>query len=265
VVDGWRRLSTRTSSGRASDVLGPPAVPQPAHLSARLGSMVDVRQVRARVLALSSDPVVPDVAVEPAGEGDNSVTVRVAAFRPPADREAASRLLVRLVDRRSGELGAHALLRPRSDGALFEAEVPLCGMVADQARADVVDALGDLPAAVDDTDEALQEARRAVLFLAEWRRLAGVAQLGIAAAAPARRLRELAARLQPCSAQAARPLFPGGPSRAELDALADLGDDEMLRRLRGDGPIGAGLRALTSGAAGLLVAEVVALLVGPTL
>jgi hypothetical protein len=74
----------------------------------------------------------------------------------------------------------------------------------------------------------------------------------------------LAARLQPNAARAEDPLFIGGPSRAELDALADLGDDELLRRLRGDGPIGAGLRAITSGAAGLLVAEVVALVVGPT-
>jgi hypothetical protein len=50
---------------------------------------------------------------------------------------------------------------------------------------------------------------------------------------------------------------------AELDELADLGDDELLRRLRGEGSIGAGLCALTSGAPGLLVAEVVALLTAP--
>ncbi len=83
------------------------------------------------------------------------------------------------------------------------------------------------------------------------------------AAAPARRLRDLAACLQPNRARAADPLFTGGPSRTELDALAGCGDDELLRRQRGDGPIGAGLRALTSGAAGLLVAEVAALLLGP--
>ena len=130
-------------------------------------------------------------------------------------------------------------------------------------RADVADALSDLAPAADDTDGDVQEARRAVVFLGEWRRLVAIAQLGIAAAAPARRLGALAARLQPNTARAEDPLFTGGPSRAELDALADLGDDELLRRLRGDGPISAGLRALTSGAAGLLVAEVAALLLGP--
>ena len=127
----------------------------------------------------------------------------------------------------------------------------------------MVDAVSDLDPARDDTDGGLQEARRAVMFLAEWRRLVGGAQLGVVAAAPARRLRDLAACLQPNRARAADPLFRGGPSRAELDALADLGDDELVRRLRCDGQIGAGLRALTAGAAGLLVAEAVALLVGP--
>jgi hypothetical protein len=225
--------------------------------------MIDPRQVGARVLALSADPASPEVTVQ---QDEDAVVVRVPAFGPAVDRDLASRLLVRLVDRRTAEARAHAVLRAagRADRPWFEATLPLCGQEVSDVRADVVDALSDLDPAADDRDSGLQDARRAVVFLAEWRRLVGVAQLGVVAAAPARRLRELAARLQPNRARVEDPLFRGGPSRAELDALADLGDDELVRRLRGDGPTGAGLRALTSGAAGLLVAEVVALLAGPS-
>jgi hypothetical protein len=88
----------------------------------------------------------------------------------------------------------------------------------------------------------------------------GAAQFSAAGAAPARHLRGLAARLYAPRTRRDAPLFTGGPSYADLNRLADLGDDELARRLRGDGPIGGGLRALTAGAAGLLVAEVVALI-----
>jgi hypothetical protein len=262
VVDGWRRLSRR---GRRAEPT-PEAHAPPRSLRGSPHSSIDPRQVRARVLALSADPASPEVTVQPAEEVSDSVVVRVPGFAATVATEVAGRLLVRLVDRRTAESRAHAVLRPvaRDDRPCFEAAVPLCGQDVMDVRADVVDALSDLPPAAVDTDAGLQEARRAVVFLAEWRRLVGVAQLGIVAAAPARRLRDLAARLQPNRARAADPLFRGGPSRAELDALADLGDDELVRRLRGDGPLGAGLRALTAGGAGLLVAEVVALLVGPT-
>ena len=263
VVDGWRRLMRRARRAER-----PPAAPGPPRALRGLPhSVIDPRQVRARVLALSADPASPEVTVQPTAEVPDTVVVRVPAFADAGDPDLAARLLVRLVDRRTAAPGAHAILRRSApvagDLPFFEAVVPLCGQNVTDVRADVVDALSDLDPASDDTDGGLQEARRAVVFLAEWRRLVGVAQLGIVAAAPARRLRELAARLQPDRAEAADPLFRGGPSRAELDALADLGDDELARRLRGDGPIGAGLRALTAGAAGLLVAEVAAL-VGPS-
>lgn len=259
VADGWRRLARRaTGAGRPLVALSP-LRPLPG----RLHSVIDPRQVRARVLAMSTDPTSPEVTVQP---HQDSVVVRAPAFGPAVDRDLASRLLVRLVDRRTTEARAHAIfcLTGRDDQPWFEAALPLCGQDVSDVRADVVDALSDLDPAAGDTDAGLQEARRAVAFLAEWRRLVGVAQLGVVAAAPARRLRDLAARLQPNSARAADPLFRGGPSRAELDALADLGDDELVRRLRGDGPIGAGLRTVTTGAAGLLVAEFAALVGGPS-
>lgn len=263
VVDGWRRLSRRARRAER-----PLAVPEPPHaLQGLPHSVIDPRQMRARVLALSADPASPEVTVQPTSEVSDTVVVRVPAFADAVDPDLAARLLVRLVDRRTSAPGAHAILRPSAPAAgdlpFFEAVVPLCGKNVTDVRADVVDALSDLDPAPDDMDGGLQEARRAVMFLAEWRRLVGGAQLGVVAAAPARRLRDLAACLQPNRARAADPLFRGGPSRTELDALADLGDDELLRRLRGDGPMSAGLRALTSGAAGLLVAEVAALLLGP--
>jgi hypothetical protein len=218
------------------------------------------------VLALSSDPASPEVTLSTADVAD-SVLVRVPAFGSTIDPDLASRLLVRLVDRRTAEPKGHALLRASDpepgDVACFEATVPLWGMDVADVRADVADALSDVPPAADDADEELCEARRAVVFLAEWRRLAGLAQLGATTAAPARHLRRLVDRLQPSRAPADAPLFTGGPSCAELESLADLGDDELLRRLRGDGPIGEGLRALTAGPAALLAAEVAALLLGP--
>jgi hypothetical protein len=259
VLDGWCRLARRTVG------TDPPAIVDLPSSSprGRLHSRIDPRQVPARVVALSGDPTTPEVALEPVADAPDDAVVLVPAFAPAADPDLASRLLVRLVDRDTGEAKAHGVLRAGqyAGESFFEARIPLCGRDVADVRADVVDALSDLPPVSDDSDVDLQNARRAMVFLAEWRRLVGIAQLGVAAASPARRLRDLAARLQPD--EAGDPLFPGGPSRAELDELADLGDDELLRRLRGEGSISAGLRALTSGAAGLLVAEVVALLLGP--
>jgi hypothetical protein len=267
VLDGWRRLGRRL--GRAERPTVAPTsgtaapVPPLQHQLTRAASMIDPRQVRARLLALSPDPASPEVVI---GESDvaGSVVVRVPAFGPVADPDVAARLLVRLVDRRSAHPKGHALLRgPAAGTGCFEATVPLYGLDVADVRADVTDPLSDLPPAGDDSDDALQEARRAAVFLAEWRRLVGCAQLGVVADAPARHLRRLIVRLRPGRFTADAPLFAGGPSPAQLTALADFGDDDLTARLRGGGPIGDGLRTMTSGPATLLVAEVAALLLGP--
>jgi hypothetical protein len=268
VLDGWRWLSRRLGGGDRP-AAGPPPTPDPPSASAvarsrdrltQAMSMIDPRQVRARVFALSSDPASPEVTASKADV--DHVLVRVPAFGPAVAPEVAARLLVRLVDRRSAEAKGHALLRASpTDAGCFEATVPLYGLDMADVRADVADALSDIAPAADDADEGLCEARRAVVFLTEWRRLVGLAQLGAAAPA-ALQLRRLAARLQPSRARTAVPLFTAGPSSAELEALADLGDDELLRRLRGDGPLGEHLRAVTAGPAALLVAEVAALFLG---
>lgn len=263
VLDGWRRLTRRLNRVEHSDTAAltsgtpPPARPLPQRLT-RAVSMIDPRQVRARVLALSPDPASPEIALS-GSDVPGNVVVRVQAFGPVADPDVAARLLVRLVDRRSAAPKGHALLRASADETgCLKTTVPLYGLDVADVRADVTDPLSDLPPARDDTDGALQEVRRAVVFLAEWRRLAGLVQLAAAAATPARRVRELVGRLQPRNAEPDVPLFVGGPSCAELEALADLGDAELVRRLRDDAP--SGLLALTGGAAGLLVAEVAALL-----
>lgn len=265
VLDGWRRFTRRLSRADQPATAWPseaPALAHPLqHRLTRAASMIDPRQIRARLLALSPDPAAPEIVV---GESDvrGGVTVRVPAFGPGADPDVAARLLVRLVDRPSGRAKGHALLcAPAAGKGCFAATVPLYGLDVADVRADVVDPLIDLPPARDDSDDALQEARRAVVFLAEWRRLVGRAQLGVVAA-PARHLRRLVVRLQSPSTPDA-PLFAGGPSPAELEALADLGDDDLTTTLRDCGPSGEGLRTMTSGPAALLVAEVAALLLGP--
>lgn len=238
VLDGWRRVVK----------VGPTSAPSPAAspVSPATGvNMLDPRQVPARVLGLSDDPACAEISVVVVAADD--VLVRVPAFGRLVDPDVRSRLAARLVDRRSGRAGGHGLVT--YDGEGFTATVPLRGMDPADVRADVFDALYDRPPARSDTDMALQEARRAVTFLAEWRRLVGMAQLGSSSSALVPRLRELADRV--------RPGFHGGPSPSDLDALAELGDRELGSALvgpRSDGPF-----AITRGAAGLLVAELVAL------
>lgn len=265
VLDGWRRLGRRLGTPSRPAAVDPTAGPQSdpssaagaLHRLAHAVSTIDPRQVGARVLALSADPASAEVSVSAAG--DDSVVVRVPAFGPTVDPDLAARLLARLVDRRSAKPQAHALLRTSDDAACFEAVLPLWGMHLSDVRADVADALSDVPPAADDADDGLCEARRAAVFLAEWRRLVGLAQLGVTTAAPACHLRRLATRLHLGRGPADAPLFTGGPSGAELESLADVPDDDLLRRLRGDGPLGEGLRVLTAGPAALLVAELAAL------
>jgi len=237
VLDGWRRV-VKVGHPRARSPAASPVSPIPGV------NMLDPRQVPARALGLSDDPAGAEISVVVAGD---DVLVRVPAFGPVVDLDVRSRLAARLVDRRSGRAGGHGLVT--YDGAGFTATVPLRGMDPADVRADVFDALYDRPPARSDTDVALQEARRAVTFLAEWRRLVGMAQLGSSSAALVPRLRELADRV--------RPGFHGGPSPSDLDALAELGDRELVSALVG--PRTEGPFAITRGAAGLLVAELVAL------
>jgi hypothetical protein len=128
-------------------------------------------------------------------------------------------------------------------------------------RADVFDALSEIPAASADTAKDLQDVRRATVFLSEWRRVVALARLPSAAAAPARRVLELAKRIQPneLEARSGRALFECGPSVAELVRLAELGDERLLRCVRGEHRRArSGLPGLADEAGELLVAELAA-------
>jgi hypothetical protein len=275
VLHAWRRLSLRLEKGgRAeADVPCPAATPRPPAdpwARARQTSVIDPRQVRARVFALAGDPTSAEVVVDVAeGADPDSVRVRVPAFGRAVDPDLRSRLLVRLVERCSGTPRGHALLvlvngRRAGEKPYFEATVPLCGLSVSDVRSDVFDALSDVEPAGSDTDRGLQDARSAVVFLGEWRRLAALAQSSAAAAAPARRLRALAARLQPRAGGSADAMFAGGPSAAALEKVAQLSETELLSRLRGDGGLADDLPAVTGGSAELLLAEVAAVHCAPS-
>ncbi|MHA6621398.1 hypothetical protein [Pseudonocardia sp. DLS-67] len=256
VIRAWRRFSSRIEEAgrKASGARCPEATPwAPPHTHPQRTSVIDPRQVPARVFALAADPAAAELEVRIPDRADgDAVVVRAPAFGPAVDPDTRSRLVVRLVERRSATPRGHALLDRA--GRHFEATVPLCGLSASDVRADVFDALSGVPAAATDNDRGLQEARRAVVFLAEWRRLAALAHLPVAVTEPARRLRDLAARLHPHGGAAGDPVFAGGPSAVDLNELADVGETRLLRRLRGVG----GPPATTGGSARLLMAEIAA-------
>lgn len=277
VLDAWRTLADHVSI--EDRVEAPAEVSGAARRRARrpkrgrLASMIDPRQVRARVFALSTDPASGEVTMADAqlGEGP-AVLVRVPAYRRALDQPVVQRLLVRLVDAESADpRGESVLTVPRtatgrrraSSHVYFEGVVPLNGLSVESLRADVFDALSAVPPASADTDHTLQEVRRATLLHSEWRRLMAGAQLPAAGLAPARRLRELAQRLAP-AADPDQPLFAGGPSPADLGRLADAGDCEILRRARaiepddGAGGPAAELFVVTRGSGRLLAAEIAA-------
>ena len=275
VLDTWRNVSDRISAMDSDEAtvgthaLGPIGRP---HLPSKrsLASMIDPRQIRARVFAQSSDPAAAEVTMADTRVDDHTaVLVRVPAFRRALDQQVVPRLLVRLVDSLSTDPRGMAVLTvsptpaARRRGLYFEGIVPLRGSSVENLRADVFDALSDVPPAWVDTDEALQGARRATVFLGEWRRLLALAQLPTAGVAPGRCLRELATRLEPKDGGPTHPLFADGPSPDDLQRLAAVGDVELLRRARSPEhddhhSTAAGLFTLAWGSGRLLVAEITA-------
>jgi hypothetical protein len=265
VLVGWRRLSGRLGQAHALDIDGlrstfarPAGLACPEPLPT---AMVDPRQLRARLVRLSADPASSEVTVSAPRSGDpDAVIVRAEAFGPVLDVDARSRLMVRLVDRRTAAPRGHAPLvmvpgAPDVGGApVFEAAIPLGGANPDDVRIDIYDGLSALPPV--GADDALRDVRRASVFLGEWRRLVSLARLPVVAFDPASRLRDLATRLR-ADDDAGDPLFPGGPSYAELEALAAVGDAELEGRLR-DGRGAGGLSVVAHGNAAPLVAELAA-------
>lgn len=275
VLDTWRHVSDRISAMDSDEAavgtltLGPIGRPHLPSRRGRLASMIDPRQIRARVFAQSSDPSAAEITMADTRVDDHpAVLVCVPAFRRTLDQQVVPRLLVRLVDSLSADPRGMAVLTASPTptgrrGRYFEGIVPLRGSSVENVRADVFDALSDVPPARGDTDEALQGARRATVFLGEWRRLLALAQLPTAVTAPARWLRELATRLEPKDGGPTHPLFADGPSPDDLRRLAAASDAELLRRARSlehddHQSTAAGLFALAWGSGRLLVAEIAA-------
>ncbi len=198
VQTAWERVSLAPLKS-ATPVAG--AIPELAT------SGVDPRQVRARIVG-------SDVQLLPQG---TAVRVVVPAFAPLPSPVVADRLMVRLVDRRSGEAQVPALLTLNTSAAgtpVFTEVVPLRGASVEDLRADVFDADSAEPAA-SDTD--LLRQRRAQLVLSEWRRAAAESRLSRSLRARNRRLVRLLDALAPTTG----PLFHGGPARADISDLVN--------------------------------------------
>jgi hypothetical protein len=194
VLTAWNRLKSTGSIGLSSTF-----EPDDVRLAR---SAVDPRQLRARIAG--------DVQLTPDPYG-TSVRVVVPAFVPMPSALVADRVMVRLVDQRSGEAQEPVLLTLRS-GAFTET-VPLRGTPVEYVRADVFDA----DSAVQPAQSAdLVRARRAQLVLSEWRRAVAESRLSRSVRPRNHRLTRLLDAIAPTK----RPLFRNGPARADvLDAI----------------------------------------------
>jgi hypothetical protein len=211
---------------------------------ARGTSMIDPRQLPARVVDLSDDPTVGEVLTRRAVvNGVPVLDVEVAAFPAPVDSEAADdareRLLARFVDRFTGDVQARLALTVdmRADAVgkrhVFRARLPLDGLDPARLRVDVLDADINLPPVWSDSDPRLLSLRQSMIFLRDWRSLAASLRLGLVSAAEA-------------TARARR--LANDPALS----LTDVADDGMRRR---GVPSQDRRRVLTTGAGDLLIAE----------
>lgn len=161
--------------------------------------------------------------------GEGSVRVIVPAFsarQQPA--LLADRLMVRLVDSRSGATHEPVLLTLRSGreaerfGAaapVFTEMVPLRGASPEYLRADVFDPDSQASPARSDADDELLRQRRAQFVLGEWRRAVAESRLSRGAKVRRRRLTRLLDVLTQTGPDVEEPAFFGGPTTAEIAVL----------------------------------------------
>jgi hypothetical protein len=220
-------------------------------------SLIDPRQVPARLLALSTDPMAGEVQVEPTTDGAG-IRIEVPAFDAAVDAETAARLQVRLIDRGSSRTVRHGQLTltgSRPAARRFQCVIPANGLDVSRLRADVYDARSDVPPAAADTDDELRTARRASLFLSEWRHLVAAAQVARTTGI-SHGVQTLAERLERWAGGPTAQAFPSGPSPSDLFALVGASDAATRRRLlaASDGAVDGALGS-TAGPGRLLVAE----------
>jgi hypothetical protein len=252
----------------------------PSEVTAPAG-LIDPRQVPARILMMDADPDQPEITVRPAGSSGlrnvRTVIVDVPVFGHfTAGHGAGSRILARLVDHGSGRAHGEALLtlhtgdrsgarKPTLRGVL---RVPLGqdGVDLDTVRVDVFDALSERQPASSDADPTLQNARRAILALREWRHLVAEARLRTVAVRPVARVRRISRLLLPADEVGARIGVPAatGLGRGRYEQLSDLGDSALLDLLQNtrwpapDENDDSSILAPALGTSDLLVAELAA-------
>jgi hypothetical protein len=192
-----------------------------------LTSSVDPRQLRARIV--DTDVQAQEIRMVMSREG-SAVRVIVPAFGSRRQSVVlADRLMVRLVDSRSGAAQEPVLLTFRSGREaerlgvrtpVFTEVVPLRGAPLEFLRADVFDPDSEAAPARTDTDSALLRQRRAQFVLGEWRRAAAEARLSRGVKMRKRRLAQLVDVLMQTS-DADQPAFFGGPTPTELAQLIE--------------------------------------------
>jgi hypothetical protein len=234
VADAWSRIAP------ALPVVGTFRLPdhfltyqlsdRPLVENATQMSSVDPRQLRARIV--DTNLRAQEIRIVMSGEGSVRVIVPAFGVRQQA-AVLADRLMVRLVDSRSGAAHEPVLLTLRSGRdaerfgvatPVFTEMVPLRGASPEHLRADVFDPDSGATPAWSDTDNTLLRQRRAQFVLGEWRRASAEVRLSRGVKIRRRRLARLVDVLMQSTADAEEPAFFGGPTPAEITQLIEHAD-----------------------------------------
>lgn len=249
VVKAGRRVLDRLSTGvddNRSRALGDAGWAQQAALNTSLVtdviSLIDPRQIPARILQLSTESAVGEVRMRATRtNGRAAVVVETPAYRPGhgdlRGGSASEQLSVRLINTMTGADvdGALLTLENGAEDAspVFRAVMPVPDVDLHRLRADVYDGTNDEPPVSSDADPDLLSVRRTAVLLATWRHLVAAVRLGVFQA------NDVTAQVRAVS----------GDPTATADQLAE-GCEPVL-------PAGtATQRIITAGAGDLLVAEV---------
>lgn len=266
VTAAWRRVAAIERATERVPTIVAPAAPPPRRPGV---AQIDPRWVPARVLRLGPTEATAEIRVEPVvTRGGTALRISVDAF-DDQPRHDLTDLEVRVIGHRSGQLRGSGLLGWQTDEHQFACTVTLPDSVSvPDVQIDVFGAAGPGNAATDHGE--LRRARRATLFLADWRALVADVRLWGMRAAPTTRMRAIVRRMSDEQSGIDRPLWSGGPSRSNLECLAELGDRALTAMLRkaatsgrvtaipGDDGGAAAVAASVSGPGSLVAAELAA-------
>ena len=204
-------------------------------------SLIDPRQIPARMLRLSMKPAVGEVRMRVTrAYGRDAVVGEAPAYEPGSGNlrggSAGEQLSVRLIDTMTGADVDGAVLTLESSAEhsspVFRAVVPLPDVDLHRLRADVYDGTSDEPPAPSDGHPDLLYIRKTAALLAGWRRLAAAVRLGEFQADTTAQVRAVS-----------------GDPEATVEELTEGGEPVLSADA-------ATRRAMITGAGDLLVAEV---------